>query len=689
MQKICNIVVICGAIWLLCFAGAPALAASQDPASGTPVPAAAGGMSADSGQSAGGQGDITLNFVNADVRDVAKAILGDYLKLNYEIGANVQGTVTLQTNQPLTRSQVLPALEHGLSLNGMALIRSKGIYNIVSLADAHRELGAVQPTSGRGTMSGYGVEAIHVKYVNAVELQKLLVPLTGSEGSIRADPARNLLIIEGTAQERQTIAEDVAMFDADWFAGMTFALFTPQYMDAEELTKELNQLLGGLNSPVAGVVKLIPIDRLNAVLVISPQQRYLDQIRGWVDRFDKPGQGNDKKIFVYHVQNGRATDLASTLAKILFGSSNTSSSRDNSSTAQDTQSSGASLTNTQSSSTNSLSGQRSAPLVATPSETSEPDQSTGSSRVYETVEGVNREGFNSVHITADETNNALVILATPREYAVIETGLHELDTSPVQVLLEASIAEVTLTKDTQYGFQYFYQPSGKSTFTLSNSASPTIASSFPGFSYMFANGSNIQVVLDALGSLTKVNVISSPEVLVLNNQTARLEVGNEVPVLSAQAVSTIGSNSPVVNQVQYLDTGVILKVTPRVNRGGTVMMDISQEVSGVASTSSSAIGSPTIQQRKISSSVSVGDGETIALGGLFTNSVTSGNSGIPFLQEIPVLGKLFSSTNDEHDKTELMVLITPHVVDDVRKARAVTDELRKKLPDVQPLFKDD
>ncbi len=678
MQRICNIGSVCRAAALLWLVGAQALAEPPNAA-----PAAAPAASA--GVPGGNQGDITLNFVNADVRDVAKAILGDYLKLNYEIGSNVQGAVTIQTNQPLTRAQVLPALEQGLSLNGMALVQSKGIYKIVALADAHRELGAVQPST-RGAASGYGVEAIHIKYVNAAELQKLLQPLAGTESSVRVDPARNLLIIEGTAQERQTIAEDIALFDADWFTGMSFELFTPNFMDADELTKELNQLLGGTNSPAGGVVKLIPIDRLNAVLVISPQSRYIDQLRS---RLDKPGQGNDKKIFVYHVQNGRAADLANTLRRTLVGGAD-SSSRDNSFTAaQDMQSSGSSLTSANGSSGDSLTGARSAPQSAPPAETTESDQQASSSHGYETVEGVSRHGFNTVRITADETNNALVFLATPREYAVIETGLRQLDTSPVQVLLEASIAEVTLTKDTKYGFQYFYQPNGKNTFTLSNTASSTIASSFPGFSYMFANGSNIQVVLNALGAVTHVNVISSPEVLVLNNQTARLEVGNEVPVLTAQAISTIGANAPVVNAVQYLDTGVILKVTPRVNRGGTVMMDISQEVSGVATDSSSQIGSPTIQQRKISSSVAVEDGETIALGGLFTNQVTTGKSGLPFLQDIPVLGDLFGTNTDTHDKTELMVLITPHVVDDVRKARAVTDELRKKLPDVQPLFKQD
>jgi general secretion pathway protein D len=722
MQKFCNARSVCWVVLLFSLVGAQAPAAAQGAA--PPIPSA--GAAGDAGQTAGGhneaypgsgqgfapsaagapgvdqQGDITLNFVNADVRDVAKAILGDYLKLNYEIGANVQGLVTIQTNEPLSRAQVLPALEQGLSLNGMALVRANDVYKIVPLADVHRELGAAEVATGRATPSGYGVEVFRLKYVSAADLLKVLQPLAGAENSIRVDQSRNLLIVEGTATERQTIAEDIALFDVDWLSGMSFALYTPENLDADELAKELDQVIGGLNSPVAGVVRLVPIERLNAVLAIAPQIRYLDQLRAWVTRLDMPGQGNDKKIFVYHVQNGRATDLANTLRKTLFGG-DTSTSQDTTVTTQinqpsSTQSGGglSSLGSSSGGATPFGSSSGSAQFGSSSDQLTSPrtgsqeaeapshEQPTGAAARFETIGGVNREGVNSIHITADETNNALAILATAREYAMIENALHQLDTAPVQVLLEASIAEVTLTKEMQYGVQYLYDPG--STLAAAPTPASTIAASFTGFSYLFAQGTNIQVVLNALGTKTHVNVISSPEVLVLNNQAARLEVGDQVPVLQAQAISTITSGAPVVNSVQYIDTGVILKVTPRVNRGGVVMMDISQEVSGVDDSATSAIGSPTIQQRKINSTVSVEDGETITLGGLFTNQVSKGDSGLPFLEDIPYLGHLFKTTTDSQTKDELMVLITPHVVDNVQKARAVTDELRKKFPELQPLF---
>ena len=611
------------------------------------------------------QGDITLNFVNADIKDVAKTVLGDYLKLNYEIAGNAQGSVTIQTSQPLKRSQVLPVLEQTLRLNGLAIVHSSGVYKVVPLADARQSGGAITLAGHTGTQpTGYGTEIVPLRYVGAEQIAKLIAPMAPSQSSIHADAARNLLIIEGTEDERRTLLEDIRLFDADWLSGMSFALYTPTYTDAEELTKELNQILGGMNSPVSEVIKLIPIDRLNAVLAISPQARYLEQIKAWVARLDRPGQGSDKRIFVYYVQNGRASDLAATLIKVMGGA-----------VSGEPTSAGARGEPDQS----ATPGMDTTATATTPSAQPAP-VATGETGT------VNVAGMAGVRITADETNNALVILASPQEFAGIETALHQLDTAPKEVFLEAAIAEVTLTNDLKYGVQYFFQPSKLHQITLSDTKSGAIASAFPGLSYVYTGGSNIQVILDALSNLTHVNVLSSPELLVLNNQTATLQVGDQVPIVTQQAVSTLTSTAPLVNSVQYQGTGVILKVTPRVNSGGMVMMDISQEVSNVTNTTSSNIDSPTIQQRKIASSVAVQDGETVALGGLISDSTTRTKNGIPYLQRIPLLGNLFGDTENVVNRTELMVLITPHVIDNVEKARAITRELQRKLPEVQPLL---
>lgn len=618
---------------------------------------------------------ITLNFLNADVKDVAKAVLGDFLKLNYAVGTNVQGIVTIETSRPLARASVLPVFEQALRLNNMALVKSEGLYKVVALADAPRESGAARVSTRRGgEEAGFGLEIVSLQYVSASEMERLLTPLAPSQGLLHSDPVRNVLIIQGTEQERRMMLDNIALFDVDYLSGMSFALFTPNFTDAPGLAKELNEIIGGKASPLDGVVRIVPIERLNAVLAISPQARYLERLKRWVERLDKPGQNDDRRIFVYHVQNGRATDLAAVLVKVLGGGNAAAVPGQKAAFF----SGAAALAPGQ-----SLEGVQAPPggLISPL-----PSQNMSDADGGVTATGVSVEGLGTLNITADETNNALVILASPREYGVIETALRQLDIVPLQVLIEAAIAEVTLTDDLKYGVQYFYQPNNRHQVVLSDSKASTITATYPAFSYVFSDGNNIKVILDALSAVTHVDVVSSPQLLVLNNQTASLQVGDQVPIATEQAVSVASPGAPLVNSIQYHDTGVILKVTPRVNQGGMVMMDITQEVSDVTATDTSTIDSPTIQQRKISSTVAVRDNETIALGGLMKDNRTRGRSGIPFLQDIPVMGNLFRTTQDNRTKTELMVLITPHVVDNFDRARAVTDELRAKLPAVQSLL---
>jgi general secretion pathway protein D len=255
---------------------------------------------------------------------------------------------------------------------------------------------------------------------------------------------------------------------------------------------------------------------------------------------------------------------------------------------------------------------------------------------------------------------------------------------PLQVLIEATIAEVTLNDELKYGLQYFLK-SGQKQFSLTNGgALNALSGVFPGFNFVLG-GSRAQAILSALTSISDVNVISSPQLLVLDHHTAALQVGDQVPIVSQTAVSTLTTGAPVVNSVEYRDTGVILQVTPRVNSNGLVTLDISQEVSDVATTTSSSINSPTIQQRKFVSSVVVRDGETIALGGLIKDTRTNTKSGIPFLSQLPVAGGLFSNTDNAKARTELIVLLSPKVIRNDKEAQDMTDELRSRMHAIRPI----
>lgn len=264
--------------------------------------------------------------------------------------------------------------------------------------------------------------------------------------------------------------------------------------------------------------------------------------------------------------------------------------------------------------------------------------------------------------------------------------MRKLDTVPLQVLIEAVVTEVTLNNELQYGVQWFLRDGGGRVI-LSDTKNVHPGPDLPGFSYLFSNGAgSIQASLNALHEVTDIKVISSPTLMVINNHTAAIEVGDQVPIATQSAVSTQNPDSPIVNSIEYRDTDVILTVTPRVNDGGLVLLDIAQEVSDVSTTDSSTLNSPTIQQRRIASSVAVQDGQTIALGGLIRDNDTVGRNGIPYLSQIPVIGALFGTQERDHKRTELLVMLTPHVVHNAGDAQAVTDELVRKLRAIEPLL---
>jgi general secretion pathway protein D len=638
-------------------------------------------------------GDITLNFLNADIRDVAKAVLGDYLKVNYIIDNAVQGTISIQTNQPLTRSQVLPALEQALRFNGMALLSENGLYRVVPGAEAPHRGGRVRIDADVSQKSpGFTVEIVPLRYVGAQEMQRVLEPIVPRGAILEVDSARNLLILGGSEEELGAIRDDIEIFDVDWMAGMSFAIYPLKAVDTKTMMSDLNEVMGGRRSPIAGLIRLIPLERMNAILAVSPQAGYLDRIRTWIAELDQATESADQRIYIYYVQNGQASNLASSLTKLLGVGGSSGSARPGPTPSGDHPESAPAPTETPTSSTASSGTiQRATDQPApTPVQTgsqpnTSPDAGVSTPSSGERDSGVSARGMSGIRITADEANNALLILATPTQYSVIEAALQKLDIVPLQVLLEAAIAEVTLTNELRYGVQYFAK-SGNHQIVLTNTHTTAIAPTLPGFAYTFASGSNIQIILDALESVTNVNVVSSPKLLVLNNRTATLQVGDQVPIATQSAVSVISPGAPVVNTIEFRDTGVILKVTPRVNEGGLVTLTITQEVSEVTRTTSSDLNSPTIQQRKVTSSVVVQDGETVALGGLIKDSHNLTRDGIPFLQRIPYLGALFRTDDNTGERTELLVLITPHVVESLEKARSVTEEIRRKMPSTRAVF---
>lgn len=635
-----------------------------------------GNQASSAARQASADGDITLNFVNTEIRDAARAVLGEILGINFSVDPKVQGQMTVQTARPIRRDAVLPIFENALRLNGFSLVRQNGIYTVVPNAEALRAGPAI--TQGSGALAaGYGLRVVPLRHIGAEELSGILRAMMPQDALIRTVPTRNVVLLGGAPNEVTAMLDIVGLFDVSSMAGLTFGLFTPRYVDVKVLQRELEVIFGiTARQTGAAPIRLLTIERLNTILAMAATPEYLNEIGDWVDRLDRSSENVDTRVFVYYVQNGRATDLATVLNSLFTGKG-----QEGGGVAEPVRrNDGVVDTIALSPATNAVAAVPGGLSAAMPL----PDRS-GDARIAPAASGAAQGSDGGIRlgsgmaprIIADSITNSLLILASPKEYRVVEAALAKLDIPPLQVLIEAVVAEVTLTEDLRYGVQWLFQP-GRQSLTLSDVAAGTVAGKFPGFSAVFS-GHNIRAVLDALESVTRVNVVSSPKLMVLNNQTATLQVGDQVPIATQSAVGVGAPGTPIVNAIQFRDTGVILKVTPRVNEGGLVLLDINQEVSDVAKTTTSTIDSPTIQQRKLSSSISVGNGETIALGGLIRDRQSGGNSGLPLLKDVPFLGHLFRSDSQGSTRTELLVLLTPRVVRSPADIRRVTEELREKL----------
>lgn len=607
-----------------------------------------------------------LSFVDSDIAGVVASVVGDALGLPYLVDPQIKGNMTLQAARPLAREEVLPALEAALSVYGAALVNADGVYNVVPLKDAPRRVRGLRGPSAAST-PGFAVQIVPLKYISAVEMEKVLRPFAPESGILRVDDARNLLLLSGSSRELATMQELVMSFDVDWLAGMSFALYPVEYVDAKTLVDELGNIFGDNRTPVANVVRFVPLSRLNSVLAITHDAANLQHAETWIRRLDVGVATPGRRIYVYDVQNGKADDLAESLSRIL------SITVEGPSRDDDTELRGGSMFEAPGGNT----------LRSGVGSLSQRDNAAPPPRSRPTVDDNSQSG--ELKIVPNHENNSLLMYATPSEFTVIENALKRLDVPPIQVLIEASLAEVSLTDDLRYGLQWSFQ-GGDGPVVLSEASNGGSSQRFPGFSYLFTGRSDIRAVLNAIETVTDVNVISSPKLLVLNNREAELQIGDQVPITVQSAVGTSDDTPAIVNSVQLRDTGVILRITPRVNRSGMVLLDVAQEVSDVVPTTSSNIDSPTIQQRRISSTVAVRNGETIALGGLIRDSKSRTRGGVPLLIKLPLVGSLFGSTSNNNRRTELIVLITPRVIRSTQESEALLDDLASEFKALRKIF---
>jgi len=606
---------------------------------------------------------VTLNFEQADLREFLQVIFETILRENYYVDPQIKGTVTLHTTRPVTEGAVLPIVETVLEGNGAALIRDDGVYKIVPLAVAASASGS--PTIGRfgsGSAAGYGIQIVPLEHVSASEIQKIIGPLVPDGSSLRVDETRNVLILAGPRYRIDELLATIRTFDVDWLSGMSIGLFRLQYADATSMVAELEAIISGAGqSPLAGIVRLLPIERLNAVLVIAHRPDHITGIQSLIEDFDWGVEGSaGRRLYVHELENGDATKIAASLQQIFMRSD------DERFADSDSRISGTGVFRTAGQLTQPLAGFSVA--SASDGDVATPDRSGG----------VGADSIGDVKIIADEDNNAILVLASQRDYRSIEAAIKRLDIAPRQVLIEATIAEVTLSDTLSHGVRWFLE---KSNFQLGVNAPVPGNASGAGLAFAFFDSDNdLTAFFDMLATQSSVKFLSTPQVMVLDNQTATIRVGDQIPVTTRSSQSTTNPDAPIVTEVQFRDTGTILTVTPRINAGGQVMLDISQEVSLPGTEPAvGGGGNVSIAQRSIQSSVIVQSGQSVVLGGLILETTSNGKSGVPVLMNIPLLGKLFTQESKDVFRTELIVTISPKVVENQQEMRQVTEELRRRM----------
>jgi general secretion pathway protein D len=641
---------------------------------------------------------VEINFDGADMQTVAKTLLGDILQLNFVVDPRVQGNVTLASAGPIARKDVLPALESALRMSNAAIVKTGNLVKIVPIADASAS-GTISAGAGE---PGFGVSLVPLRYTSAATVAKTAESFLSRPGSIRVVPSRNLLLIQGTTGERQAALDVISTFDVEWLRNQSVGVYPLKSTSPETMIGELERIFetaeGGLGQ---GVIRFQPVSRMNAVMVVTKNANLLAQTTQWVRRLDR-ADTTGTTLRTFRLKNGNATQVAKIMNDIFVnqrsGSPADASVKQVAPGLETAQSRLDSLDRSPSSGNMTApaggSGDNRNGSIATAFEqfsgrkSGEVDGAAGDSAAS-TAGGGGRGAAQAIRITADTANNAIVVYSNQEDYRVVERSLRDLDRPRLQVAIDATVAEVTLTDDLQYGVQFFLNSqdarlgTDKGSIGLLGAASSAASSTMlqrvaPGLNLLLGSESQPRAILNALTTLTDVKVLSSPSLVALDNQPALLQVGDEIPITTSSAAVLANSAAPIVNTIQMRNTGVILKVLPHINANGSILLEVDQEISNVVNQDQPTL-TPTIAQRRVHSTVSVTSGQTVLLAGLISERNQQTRSGVPGLREIKILGDVFGNTSNTKSRSEIIIFIKTKLIRNSLDASAVTEEFRERL----------
>ncbi|MCH2190821.1 MAG: type II secretion system secretin GspD [Gammaproteobacteria bacterium] len=545
-------------------------------------------------------GDITLNFSNIPVESAAQLIIVEQLGQSFTIEEGVSGLLSLNGQGGLHTDDLIPVFNVLLSS-----IDAK----VVEVGDAFK---IVKGSDNRSIHNTSGLDIIPLRYVSAEDFSRILAS-HGLLSTVMSES--NMVAINGSPNKLRDVRKLVKTFDVNWFKGQSIGVFAVKNGSAKEVRSQLIEGFSVEGQNSLGSAKIVTVPRNNSLMVVAPSQSVVRQVGSWIKEIDRDTGGNSNGFYIYRVKNGKASELAK-LAKKMFAVTGGSADDENSSSS---------------------------------------------------IQLVQNEAnlSNDVRVIADNSTNSVIVSGAPHHFKRFREAMKQLDTRPLQVLVEARIMELSLSGDLRYGLEWYLKGSRANSVTSGSLDFDTSGPDLlvPGFNYVVERAGDIRGVLSAFADDSRLKVLSSPSLLVLNNRKARIQVGDEVPIPQVQSVSNFAPEAPTVNSIVYRDTGIVLEITPRINEGGMVTLDVTQEVSSVGRNTVSDIDAPVIQQRKLSSTIAVENGQTVVLGGLIQERSSTNEAGIPVLKNIPAVGKLFSSTGEGSTRTELVALLTPRVLE--------------------------
>jgi len=588
----------------------------------------------------------TFAFQNAEIPQVVQEVLGQ-LGIPYSIDPAVTGRLSFRIEQRLTRDQLLAALEAVLSANNVAMVRN-GDQLLITPQSKAKSSAEIRRGAQAIRGAGYEVVAVPLGYAQPTEVARAMEAIAAADTVLYANDKLGLLLLGGSGPQLRAALDTLKVFDQSAFQESKIRWFELSQAQASTVAQELERIVQGAG--LVGVT-VVPLRRLNGVIVFGRSAESLDEITKWVRRLDTPGKEASSTLWVYRPRYTSAEGLARTLGGLFGGSG----------------------------------GQNGAAPLASPVASGSPSTSSSSATTSPPSFGPGVAGSgggdDEVRIGVDRETNTLLFMVAPTKWVQIQRVLNEIDRPQRQVLIEASIVEVTLGKQFQFGVDWSLFARNLQVSSVNNQTG-VVRPSFPGLSITYLD-SDIEVALKALGSRTNIEVVSAPKIIALDNHTARLQVGDQVPVVTQSAQSTSTSTAPLISTVDYRSTGVILTVTPRIAGEDRLVLEVAQEVSSVAKTSSSGIDSPTIQQRRFESALILENGRTVALGGLISSTRSDSNSGVPGLKDVPGLGALFRSQGRDHSRSELIVLLTAKIITDSASADKAMADLAIDMHELQ------